>query len=257
MGYAHIQPNASSFRRWMVFDIDRADAQYCFEQKKCPEPNFITLNPSNGHAHYGYMLGDPVSFSTNSEVKPMQFYRDVELGMANRLDADLNYAGLICKNPFHENWRTEWISTNPTDLVRLNDCLEKKDKIRPKQKEQEYGTGRHVSLWEDLRKWSYREVLIFKREGKSLDSFIQKSIEMAGLMNSFLVPLDSKDVRDIARCTARWCWKEFSLERFSKIQSARGSKAWSKTETLSKSKPWEAMGISRATYFRSKTKPLS
>ncbi len=253
-----IQPNATNLIRWLTFDIDRAAAWYAWEEGRLPYPNFIAVNQDNGHAHIAYELAAPVSVSSNSSHDAVQFLEAVQRGFTRRLRADRGYAGFLCKNPVHPHWLTDWQSGRPYELHVLNEALDPADR-RKATTEPPTGFGRNCAIFDLLREASYRQVLIFKKAGKTEAEF-RKFLENVSVdvNRKFNVPLYLQELSQIAKSVAKWSWTRFSPERFSAIQSARGKKAWSKTETLSKSKPWEAEGISRRTWFKRRcTKSIS
>jgi hypothetical protein len=50
-----------------------------------------------------------------------------------------------------------------------------------------------------------------------------------------------------------WTW-HFDLDGFSRLQTARIKRRWAGHVAESTTKPWAAMGISRATYYRRKAR---
>ncbi|GAR14047.1 hypothetical protein NGUA05_00082 [Salmonella enterica] len=117
-----------------------------------------------------------------------------------------------------------------------------------------YGLGRNCYLFGKVRKWAYRAI----RQGwpvfsQWLDAVIQR-VEMYNA--SLLVPLSPAECRAIGKSIAKYTHRKFSPEGFSAVQAARGRKGGTKSKraavpTSARSlKPWEALGISRATYYR-------
>lgn len=244
--------------RWMVYDIDSADAYHRAEDRGCPPPTFIALNRENGHAHIAYLLESPVTVYDASSRKAMRFYEDVERGFTNKLGADRCYSGFLSKNPLSDAWLVDWQAKTPYQLATLNDCLESSDK-RKLPKGELSTVGRNTALFDGLREVGYKQWYSYRKAGKSFDDFAAMILVAGeGVNNTFSRPMTHAEVKGIARSVARWIWKSFSLEKFSVIQSARGKKAWSKTATLTAAKPWEAEGISRRTWYsRNCTKTIS
>src|SRR6478672_13149745 len=247
----HPQPNAPTLKRWMVFDLDHTASYFQPEERHFLEPNFIAVNRKNGHAHVGYCLADPVSAGAKSSDKALSFFQDVERGIRKRLGGDPSYQGFLCKNPCHTNWEVDWQAVRPYDLHRLNDCLDKKDKIKPRKGHECDGFGRNCTLFNDLRKISYSEALKFKKDNRTFAEFAQ-FVEGASLALNlqFPVPLHVAEAKGVARSVAKWIWPRFDVEKFSRKQSLRVSKRWEKVQTLVQQKPWEADGVSRATWYR-------
>jgi Replicase family len=104
----HIQLNGPATFRWMLHDIDYPGAYNAHDDVNLPPPNFIAINPANGHGHSAVLLAMPVARHDAARIKPLHFYSAVERGIARRLCADRYYAGLITKNPVHDHWRVEW-----------------------------------------------------------------------------------------------------------------------------------------------------
>ena len=57
----HIQLNGPASFRWMPHDIDHASAYFAHRDANMPEPNFIAINPENGHGHSAVLLTMPVA----------------------------------------------------------------------------------------------------------------------------------------------------------------------------------------------------
>ncbi len=180
----------------------------------------------------------------------MRFYDDVERGLTHKLSADRAYPAFLSKNPVSETWLVDWQAQVPYQLATLNDHLDKTDKRKPPKREIT-ATGRNIALFDALRDIAYKQWRSYQKAGKSRDEFeVMLRTAGNGINLTFTPPLTHVEVKGIARSVAKWVWGEFSEERFSAIQSARGKKRWSKTTTLTATKPWEAEGISSRTWYR-------
>jgi hypothetical protein len=250
-----IQHNRSTLKHWMVFDLDCEDAFFRHEDRGLPPPNFCSINRQNGHAHIGYKLEIPVSFYETSHREPIRFLDAVDRGFTKRLGADEGYSGFLSKNPLNKKWESVWHTHIPYTLGRLNDYLDKKDKQRAPKPENSV-IGRNVTIFDHIRKISYREVLKFKKSGKSEEDFCDMLEDAAQDKNSEFYPylLGISEIRSLARSVSGWTWNEFTLEDFSAIQAARGRRRWSKVQTLTATKPWEAEGICRRTWERRRSR---
>jgi hypothetical protein len=248
----HVQLNGPSSFMWMPHDIDRADAYFAHRDGCLPQPNVIAINPDNGHGHSAILLATPVARHSASRVGPLRFFADVERGFARRLGADRRYPGLILKNPLHPGWRVEWRREEPYTLPELADWLFKRDLASDISPGTTLGAGRNCTVFDELRQIAYREVLAFKRNG-SLETFRSRLERVAiGINTQFPLALGMAEIRAIAKSVARWTWRHFSVEKFSALQRHRINIRWRNHISAEKTKPWESLGISRATYYRRK-----
>lgn len=250
VGYSMIQHNSPLMWRWMVFDIDGDDSFTRAEDRGCPPPTFIALNPENGHGHAAYLLQNPVSAFEKSSRRAMRFFEDVERGFTYKLGADPAYASFLSKNPLSTQWKTAWQAAIPYQLETLNDYLTRADKRKaPKREESVF--GRNSTVFDAMREIAYRQCLDFKKRGKSVECLSAMLCNAVEHINrGFPAALSHAEMKGIARSVAKWVWEKFSAKQFSALQQARGRKRWSKTVTLSATKPWEQHGISRRTWER-------
>lgn len=252
LGFQHIQLNHPAFVRWLVFDIDRRGAYLADDDALLPGFNIVAVNPDNGHAHAAYLLDAPVARHDAARLKPLQFLAAVERGLIRRLDADRGYAGLVAKNPLHPRWRVEWRTSAPYSLEVLAGWLSKED-MRPDLVRASFGLGRNCAIFDQLRAFAYREVLAFKRSGRTSEAWRQRLSDVAwGMNGQFADPLGDLEVRGIAKSVAKWTWKHFTEAGLSDVQAARARKRWAGHEAENTTKPWIEMGISRRTYYRRK-----
>jgi hypothetical protein len=252
-----IQLNGPTVQTWLSFDVDRRDAYKAAESAGLPTPNFTSVNMSNGHAHLAYLLETPVAKFNDSSMKAQNFLAGIERGLCRRLGADARYTGLLTKNPVSGTWETEW-SDKPYKLHDLAAGLSKHDMRREALRQHESGLGRNCDVFDDTRKWAYSNAVSFKLAGGSLETWWDRLTEIACAHNTiFAEPMTYAECRGIAKSIAKFTWRHFSAARFSRIQSLRVQRRYIGKVTAKDSKPWEAMGISRATYYRRKAKGVS
>jgi DNA-binding CsgD family transcriptional regulator len=222
--YENIQPNVPWTARWLVFDIDRADAAVAYEAAGYLPPNVIVRNPSNGHAHYLYAINVPVAVRGQARQRPLKYLADVQAGMRRRLGADPNYSGFLCKNPFHARWQTIWLAPQPYTLEELRAELTPEDLRSSSSPYEACGFGRNVTLFDGLRRIAYRLALRCMMTGNAKAGFRSELEHRAFELNAeFPLPLSTAEVRGIVKSIARWTWTQFSPEQFSKLQAARRS----------------------------------
>lgn len=250
----HIQPNRKNVISVMPLDNDRPDAAFAWDDGNVAAPSVIIGNPDNGHAHTAHILAAPVTMYEASRPAPLKKLAAIERGMIRRTGADPSYSGNLIKNPFHPDWRVMWWARAPYALADLEHWLEPDDMKPVFKPRHEIGLGRNCTVFEDLRHIAYSEVRRFKCASGQLTDFRQRLEEIAhGLNLAFDVPLAYREVRDIARSVSKWTWRHFTLERFSEIQRQRVERRWADHEAAERTRPWEEMGVSRATYYRRKS----
>jgi hypothetical protein len=264
----HIQFNPQVNYTWMLHDIDRRGAYLAHEEANLPPPNAIIINPANGHGHSACLLANPVAKHDMARYEPLKYFAAIERGYRRRLGADRGYQGFIAKNPLHSYWEVEWRRVEPYTLEELESYLFFADMAPDPSLRETMGAGRNVILFDELRGYAYTEVRHYKRQGRTQEQF-RKRIEDVGLQlnQQFetyksdgkggkvnVGPLPPHEVRSIAKSVSRWTWKHFTEEKFRNVQSKRGiagnKKRWGGHVSANKTKPWEALGMSRATYYR-------
>jgi hypothetical protein len=254
-----IQPN--EIMTWcLTFDCDHDVAFWAAEEGLLPPPNLIVLNPDNGRGHLSYFLKTPVPRTDCSRVRPMRYAAKIERGMVKRLDADPGYVGLITKNPLNADWRVIERHNHFYGLGELDEYLHAQNCVAPPKREAS-GLGRNCALFDDLRQYAYRDVLDFKRGNAPRQAFEDSVREQAVTISSqFTWPLPFSEVQAVARSVSKWVWANFDDAAFRQRQSElgqRGNEArWGGYESQEKAQPWEAEGISRATYFRRQRRTL-
>lgn len=266
----YIQFNQPHAMFWLGFDVDRAGAAIDWSDRNAPAPTLTITNPENGHAHLLYALETSIRTAPDGKMKPLKYAAAVENALRKKLDADVGYSGLICKNPNHDHWK---IAVWQRELYTLDWLADSLDLNTEYDKEivADYGLGRNCTLFDKTRKWAYRAI----RQGwPEYDQWLEACYERANAYNSQLLsPLDVNEVKGIAKSIAKWTTKEFSVDSFKKyiidthkpdIQRSRGRKGGlissgggrprgtKKSYSERTIKPWDALGISRATYYRKK-----
>ncbi|EFD0624301.1 replication initiation protein [Escherichia coli] len=261
----YIQQNQPHAQFWLVFDVDRVGAAIDWSDRNAPAPNITVKNPVNGHAHLLYALNIAVRTVPDASVKALKYAAAIERALCEKLGADVNYSGLICKNPFHLEWQVmEWREEAYT-LDELADYLDLSASER-RSIDKHYGMGRNCHLFEITRKWAYRAI----RQGwPAFSPWLDAVIQRVEMYNASLpVPLSPAECRAIGKSIAKYTYRKFSPEGFSAVQAARGRKGGNANSSENQAikgqkskrvavatsartlKPWVTLGISRATYYR-------
>lgn len=248
--YMNIEINPPGRVAWLGFDIDRADAFDAAEDAGLPQPNVTIVNPSNGHAHMLYALRTPVGLTGRSREAPKRLLQDVERGMIQQLGADPSYIGRIAKNPLHDRWRTRWLSPWPFELKELREQVELDRKAKPIERPELIGHSRNVELFDCVRAFAYQHVVSFKKTGGDLNAWVSRLIDVAIAWNAeFSIPLPFSEVRSVTRSVAKWTWRHFTEERFSRIQSTRAGRRGQSTLKIIQevSEAWSSLDPSTIT----------
>lgn len=253
--HRHIQHNKHTSVAYIVLDIDHPNALLMLSEQLLPQPNFLVINPSNYHAHIFYELSTPVHKTSVARTKPLRYLASIEYALREVWNADKSYSSLISKNPLHESWKLVQLRQDAWELGELADWLTLPTKLP--RKAQSVGLGRNVTLFDMLRFWAYDSVLSYRLTG-GYEAWHKAVLSTAESFNTFPEPLDFNEVANTAKSVAKWTWtnytKRLSNEEFSARQSARGRLGGRPKTTTAEGKPWEAEGISRATWYRRQAK---
>lgn len=224
----YLQINNPAVQHSLIFDIDIDNCFYNWEKNNAPPPNIIIKNKQNGRCHYIYQLSKGIYKNRFASLKATKYASAVESGLCLKLEGDLQYVGLVAKNPFNEHWQTEIVEDELYTLDFLADFV---DLTKPKERQENWGLGRNCNLFDDLRQLAYKKALIAMRDNKTLDDFINylyiQAVNINNACNSNNLLVHS-ELKAIARSVGKFCYKNFSLEysnaKFSKLQTYRSNK---------------------------------
>lgn len=242
IGFPYIQANAPHARSWLIFDLDDTDSAHRWEDANLPEPTWAAVNRYNGHAHLAWGLRTPVLLDGNGvRQKPMRYLWSIEAMMRERLGADISYNGVVTKNPAHDRWMTIRGSKVLFDLHELAEYLPGLERFVPTKRDGSAGLGRNVTLFDALRRWSYRAIR--SHWTGSLDAWRSACMLRASEMSADLFgerSLTAGECKHIAYSVARWTWKRFSEREYLARQKAlavRGGKASGQSRRLMSAGP--------------------
>lgn len=252
----YIQINPPLMTIYFVFDDDKDDAALSWFDAGLPKPLWTTQNPDNGRCHHCYKLEIPLCTSEFASVKAIKYAQAVYYAYALKMGADSSYSHLITKNPLHPQWRTTYWTDQAYSLDYLADFVDLPKKL-PKKLEV-VGLGRNVTMFEKGRHWAYKAIRDYMHHSSSYEWERVVRAQIEAINSGFEQPLAYSEVKATAKSIAKWVWQRFSYGDFSEIQAKRGAKGGAKSKRGVKAdsarsiKPWEEMGISRATYYRHK-----
>ena len=253
----YIQHNPPCLVSSLVFDIDRPDAYFSWSDANLPPPHWIARNRQNSHAHMGYILSAPVCTSDNARQKAITYLAKIQRAYITALDADRGYSGLITKNPCHNAWETHLFDVLPYDLGYLADFVELEE--LPTAPKEVSGLGRNCAMFDTARKWAYTAVRAHR--GGVYNTWLEEVTKQCLSVNeAFLEALLYSEIKATAKSIAEYCWKKdaYCYQEFVDRQSRKGAIGGKKSKRLpvdgseASTKPWESMGISRATFYRRK-----
>ena len=252
----YIQINPPLMTIYFVFDDDKDDAALSWFDAGLPKPLWTTQNPENAHCHHCYKLEIPLCTSEFASVKAIKYAQAVYYAYALKMGADHSYSHLITKNPLHPQWRTTIWTDQAYSLDYLAQFVELPKKL-PKKLEV-VGLGRNVTMFEKGRYWAYKAIRDYMHNDSSYEWERAVRAQIEAINSSFEQSLPYSEVKATAKSIAKWVWQRFSYGEFSEVQAKRGAKGGAKSKRGVKAdsarsmKPWEALGISRATYYRHK-----
>ena len=253
----YLQHNPPCLISSLIFDLDRQDAYFAWSDANLPTPHWIAKNRANGHAHIGYMLAVPVCTTHRAKQSIIEYAAKIEQAYSLALGADRGYSGLISKNPCHNAWENHIFDVQPYDLNYLADFVELQE--LKKDLKEVSGLGRNCIMFDTVRFWAYKAIRAHR--GSTFDIWLGKVLEQCQNANSaFIEPLPYSEVKATAKSIARYCWKKdgYHYQEFIDRQSRKGAMGGKKSKRLpvdgseASTKPWESMGISRATFYRRK-----
>ena len=263
ISYKYLQDNSPYYQHYLILDLDYSAAfvDILYSTPGIPLPNLLVENPTNGKAHVLYQLKTPIYTTDASRPKPIIYANAILKRLQQLLDADLGYSGLITKNPLSSEWRAYTLRSKPYTLSELarNLDLNWKEANQPIKQDEAIGLGRNCYIFHTARHWAYKEVR--KYRGNIYNNWFECVRKHCEALNQGVTdPLSYNEVKGIAKSISRYCWKKdgYCYQEFIDRQRRKGvlggkkSKRGCKIDSERSLKPWEEMGVSRATYYRRK-----
>lgn len=233
MSRRYLQLNPPGFSNFLTIDVDHAGAANAWKGANLPPPTWVAINPENGHAHLVYVI-KPRIWRNGNNQKPARYFDNVAEAYRVALQGDINYVGLLTKNPVHPDWLVK--SECDYRMYELGELAEHVDLVNvvPKKKAKEKVEakvdviGRNCILFDTARVWAYSAV----KNYSDRISFFAAVLDHIEELNAVLLdPLPSKETRHIAKSITRWTWKHMREGRgktsfeLSKRQSALGRRS--------------------------------
>jgi len=212
INHHYIQHNQVNSKSLLVFDIDRPFYyEDLSDELQLPIPNFVVQNKSGFHAgwgHIAYSLATPIHLNDDSKRKPIRYAASIEAAFRKKMRADQGYAGLVMKNPLSSNWQTTWIHNNGFDLPELHDYVDLEAPVyfNAVKHEEDYGLGRNCNLFENLRRWSYKNLRHYTYESEFFEACLSQSEMLNGRGRG---ALPYSEVRSVAKSVSRWTFRNY------------------------------------------------
>ena len=233
------------------FDCDSREsiekaAACCVGAGDLPAPNVATRRRVSDHYQVFYLLERPVHRGDQARARPLQLAGRISEYFRASLGADPGYVGVLSSNPVHDDYQTSYPRTDPYALVDLASVIPKgwRRPVLPTTPE-----GRNSSLFYALCKLALR----CSDDGLLLWAF--------DLNNEYASPLPGAEVRGMWRSVCRyrarwrvhghkqsWLWKQAA--RGTRGGLASGVSRRRETPLEDDRRPWEAVGVSRRTWYR-------
>lgn len=189
---------------WRVaikLDVDRADGATAWATADLPEPNIVTVNPENGHAHYVYQLQHWVREDRPREVA---LYDAIANAMAVEIGADSHYVGKFTHNPFHAAYVPHEYESEPYDLKTLAKRMGVSRRVHIRVPSTHDDASRNCRLFFTTTRWAREQIL---ERPTSFTDWHTAVFAFVDQHNTFEQPLPSNEVRSIARSVARYWWQ--------------------------------------------------
>lgn len=288
--YKSIQINPKKHYRFMVIDIDRADArELALSNPHMPTPSFFVFDPQRNTGHAAFAIKNPVPHGdTWIKSKPFRYWTYVRSLVTKALKGDPNYTGHFMKNPYHSDFITAWgTNENVYSLSELEQCAhaaienmvednfsstdssgkddsEQARERRAKQRKnsislEEQQEGRNTTIFNTVRVWAYK----FRHRYRSLAEWTDAVLARCKEVNEELARglfqekglLPSHEIAATARSIASWTWNNKSMSehgRFTDKQRAKSVKT-RKTRTFNKIVPLVRNAVYSRSALRSNT----
>ncbi|MCP3672139.1 MAG: hypothetical protein GY814_17260, partial [Gammaproteobacteria bacterium] len=211
----YIQANPPGMVYWITLDIDyrfqHGNDPFVWEsQPGLPAPNFIVITPESGRCHISFAIV-PVCTSNKGRSHPKRYLEAVRRGLAIAYKADPDYTGRITKNPLARHWNTQAFHDHAYTLGELSDytAVTPQPKLAVFTTEEEDPRGRNSTLFLNLRRWSYGQV-ISARASMGYDQWENAVLTSAERLNQFGSPLPFSEVKATVRSVAHWTWTHYT-----------------------------------------------
>lgn len=208
--FPYIQHNPPALCHWMTFDLDHENP-LIWDDAGLPEPNLVVRNLENRKCHLSYAI-DSVCTSPSAKPRPLAYAASVEDAYRKVLKADQCYTGLLTKNPYSDEFSALYAHDYVFTLSELAKHVEIERHYWTRKRAantDQYGLGRNVALFHNLRFWAYPEVLVYRENGTSYEQWMKAVLSQCESYNAFDSPLPYGEVKSTAKSVGNFCWFKY------------------------------------------------
>jgi hypothetical protein len=234
-----LAPDPPGWKTALRFDVDcpcdrqpHARSGYCpraatyWRDALVAEPSFIVVNPTNGHAHYVYLLRGWIRIdgSDASELAAVRYFAAIERAYTRALHADPGYAGLVQHNPFNASYETFNGRDEPYSLREIAAFVELPP-LAPRRKVEIRTDGRNVETFDRLRFWAYAQIAEYRCGPRETwdDAVSARALAIAeevraahtGASHAY----NDSEALDTAKSIASWVWSRYNGGHLTRVRA--------------------------------------
>lgn len=222
------------------------------------EPNFVIYNVQTCTHQAFWLLTTPVHCQDKNSPA-YRYLRAVESAYDHQYDCDHAFAREVSRNPLFHGSDVDWRHDKPYELRELASVTNLNAHLGKKQRRLiESHLGRNDEVFNNLRLSGYD--IVKNASQVDFERLFSQLIIIADRFNQYDPKLPDSEIRSICRSIARFCVGRFNQSmtnaQFSELQARRGAVGGKKSKrtkvktSARTTKPWDDLGISRATYYR-------
>lgn len=226
-------------------------------------PSWEVRRPSSGGVHVAWALAVPVHRYPDARTAPLDLFARISEFYTLELRGDPGYAGVLAHNPESSAFEVRCLHAGGWSLEELADPIPTGWR-QPSRQRLVSAAGRNVAMFRALCRFAARG--LHSRRGRT---FYAIDAEAERVNSSFAAPLNANEVRDILRSVYRYRdqWRArghqpaFIERQRHRARAGRGRIFMGTTRASAScegndeaTRPWEAAGISRRTWYRERAK---